>query len=143
MGVRQPVVGGLPLIKEDFPKVGGKDVNGSIAPATFWPSMPRPGVAEFVSAYRKRAAPKKLPPDPVVMDVNLHDEMTLIAHLIPKMGITNKPGDLAKDREKLMKGLSATRDYEGLGGRLGFNKDGDALRGIFVLMAKDGKWVKV
>ncbi|MFQ5914626.1 MAG: ABC transporter substrate-binding protein [Nitrospinota bacterium] len=143
MGVGQPIVGGSPLIKEDFPVTGGKDVNGTIAPATFWPSMPRPGVAEFVAAYRKRAAAKKLPPDPVVMDVNIYDEMMLIAHLISKAGITNNPKDLAGDREKLMKGLSATRDYAGLAGRLGFNEDGDALRDIFVLMAKDGKWVKV
>ncbi|MFQ5692341.1 MAG: ABC transporter substrate-binding protein [Nitrospinota bacterium] len=143
VGVNQPIVGGTPLIKEDLPKVGGKAVNGTIAPATFWPSMPRPGVPEFVAAYKKRAAAKKLPPDPVMMDVNMYDEMMLIADLIPRVGVTNKPGDLASDREKLMKGLAATTNFQGLAGRVGFNKDGDGVKDIFVLMAKDGQWVKV
>jgi branched-chain amino acid transport system substrate-binding protein len=57
-----------------------------------------------------------------------------------KTGVTNNPGDVAQDREKIMKGLSTIKDFNGIVGPVSFNADGDATKPIFVAKIKDGRW---
>jgi hypothetical protein len=42
-----------------------------------------------------------------------------------------------------MQGLTETRAFPGLAGRFGFNKDGDGVKDICVMMVKGGRWVQV
>jgi branched-chain amino acid transport system substrate-binding protein len=67
----------------------------------------------------------------------------LLAHLIIQTGVTNRPEDLAADRERLMRGLTQTKDWPGLDGPVGFNDDGDGLRPIYVLLAQNGQWTRL
>ena len=59
------------------------------------------------------------------------------------MGVTNRPEDLAKDREKIMKGLTETKAFPGVEGRVGFDKNGDGVVQVYVIEVRDGKWVEV
>ena len=56
------------------------------------------------------------------------------------MGVTNNSGEVALDREKIMKGLSTIKDFKGIVGPVAFNADGDADKPIFVAEIKDGGW---
>jgi branched-chain amino acid transport system substrate-binding protein len=137
-GLGHPVVGGSPFNNEYFPTRGGKDVEGTMAPCTYHHSIaPR----EFVEEFSKRAREKGFdPPEPVMYDANVYDSIFFIKYAIEKMGVTNKPEDLARDRELVMKGLSSIKDFKGLVGPVAFNEDGDADKPVFVAEIKDGKW---
>jgi len=138
-GLKQPVVGGSPFINEYFPKQGGADVEGTVAPCTFHHSIaPKKFVEEFV----KRAKAKGFdPPEPVMYDANVYETIHFLKYVMERMGVTNKPEDLAKDRELVMKGLSTIKDFKGIVGPVAFNEEGDADKPIFVAEIKGGAWV--
>jgi branched-chain amino acid transport system substrate-binding protein len=138
-GLTQNIVGGSPLIHENLPKLGGKAANGTFAPCTFHYSI---APTRFVSEFVKRAKAKGFKVTaPIMYDVNVYDSVYIMKYVIEKMGVTNKPEDLKKDREKIMKGLTNIKDFRGIVGPVAFNKDGDGTKPIFVAEARDGVWV--
>jgi hypothetical protein len=54
--------------------------------------------------------------------------------------VTNKPADLASDRTKIMEGLIALKGFQGLASKIEFNQEGDAVRDVYVVKAKEGQW---
>jgi branched-chain amino acid transport system substrate-binding protein len=142
-GVRQPVVGGNPLMHELFPQQGGDAVEGTIVPSFFWVGSPEPRVQALVRKFAQKAQPAGLPATIEMINVNTYDAMHLVADIMRKQTISNKPEDLAADREKIMKALTATKDWPGVAGKLGFNEDGDGVKDIYVFMVKGGKWTKL
>jgi len=142
-GVKQPMVGGNPLMHELFAQQAGGAAEGTIAPSFFWPGDPNPRVQALVRKFAAKAPGVGLPPTPEQTNVNAYEALLLLADIMKKGEVTNRPEDLAGDREKIMKGLTATRDWPGVAGRIGFNADGDGVKDIYVFMVKGGKWVKV
>jgi len=137
-GLSQPLVGGSPFINEYFPKRGGKDAEGTFAPCTFHYSI---APTSFVTEFVRRAKEKGLdPPEPIMYDHNVYDAIYFIKYAIETMGVTNKPEDLAADREKIMKGLSEIKDFRGIVGPVAFNEAGDADKPVFVAEIKGGQW---
>lgn len=61
---------------------------------------------------------------PAYYPVNAYDAVFMIVEAIKKTGVTNKPEDLAKDREKIMKYLATLRDFKGVASK-GFNEESD------------------
>jgi branched-chain amino acid transport system substrate-binding protein len=138
-GLNQKLVGGSPFINEYFPKRGGEAVEGTFAPCTFHHSI---APTRFVDEFIKRAKAKRFdPPEPIMYDNNVYDAIYFIKYAIEKMGVTNKPGDLAQDREKIMKGLSDLKDFRGIVGPVRFNAAGDGDKPVFVAEIKGGRWV--
>jgi len=138
-GLNQPLVGGSPFINEYFPKRGGRDADGTFAPCTFHFSI---AAEKFVDEFVKRAKAKGFePPEPIMYDANVYDSIYFLKYVIEKMGVTNRPEDLAKDREKIMKGLSTIRDFKGIVGPAAFNADGDADKPVFVAEIKESRWL--
>jgi branched-chain amino acid transport system substrate-binding protein len=137
-GFKQNLVGGSPFINEYFPQRGGKDVEGTFAPCTFHYSIsPRGFVDKFVKIAKAKGFS---PPEPIMYDNNVYDAIYFLKYAMEQMGVTNNPGDIAQDREKIMKGLSTIKDFKGLVGPVAFNADGDADKPIFVAEIKDGGW---
>jgi branched-chain amino acid transport system substrate-binding protein len=137
-GFKQHLVGGSPFINEYFPQKGGKDVEGTFAPATFHHSIAPKG---FVQKFVKNAKAKGFaPPEPIMYDINVYDAIYFLKYAMEKMGVTNNPGEVALDREKIMKGLTTIKDFKGIVGPVAFNADGDADKPIFVAEIKDGGW---
>ena len=137
-GLKQPLVGGSPFINEYFPKQGGADAEGTIAPCTFHYSI---APKKFVDEFVKRAKAKGYdPPEPVMYDANVYESIHFLKYVMEKMGVSNKPEDLAKDRELIMKGLSTIKDFNGIVGPVAFAEDGDADKPVFVAEIKAGGW---
>ncbi len=137
-GFTQPLVGGSPFINEYFPQKGGKDVEGTFAPCTFHYSIaPKGFVEKFVAIAKAKGFE---PPEPIMYDNNVYDAIYFLKHAMEKMGVTNKPDEIAQDREKIMNGLSTIKDFKGIVGPVAFNADGDADKPIFVAEIKDGGW---
>ena len=143
-GLRQMMVGGNPLFNDSFLKNGGPSVDGTIVPTTFYSGLPDPRVQEFVERFRERARAANLPiTDPDFSDVHVYDDLHLLADIIRRARVTNRPQDLEQDRERIRQALSVTRDWPGLAGTVGFNEDGDGLRPVYVVKADGGRWVGV
>ena len=137
-GITQPLMSGVTIVSEYLIKQGGKAVEGTLAPTTFWPQMS--GVVQrFVRDFHKRSGGVY----PCVQDAHVYDNIYLLSHIIETMGVTNKPEDLAKDREKIMKGLTKTKAFPGVEGSVGFNEDGDGVVQVYVIEVRDGRWAIV
>jgi branched-chain amino acid transport system substrate-binding protein len=143
-GLSQPMVAGSPVFNDSFLRYGGALVDGTIVPTTFYSGLPDRRVQDWVTRFRDRARDALAPViDPDFGDVNVYNTVHLLAHLIIQTGVTNRPEDLAADRERLMRGLTQTKDWPGLDGPVGFNDDGDGLRPIYVLLAQNGQWTRL
>ena len=142
-GLAQPVIGGSPLNSELIHTQGGAATEGTFTPSTFWPDLPNPRAKQFVEKFRARAAAAGLTPNPEYMDANAYDTVFILLETMKRMGITNRPADLAKDRELIMTGLNTSKGFEGIAGKVAFDASGDALKDIHVLKAQGGRWVKV
>lgn len=143
-GLNQPMVGGNPLMSLQFPRKGGKAAEGVFTSSEFYYWMEKPKVQKFTKEFIKRAKAKGIdPPEPLQFDVNVYDAIYMLAHVIKQNGITNKPADLARDRELIMKGLTDLKDFPGLASKIRFNDKGDAVRDVYVVKAKGGEWVLV
>jgi branched-chain amino acid transport system substrate-binding protein len=137
-GLSQPLMSGVTIVNEYLIKQAGSAAEGIMAPTTFWPQMP--GVVQrFVREFSKRAGGVF----PTVQDAHCYDNMYLLTHIMETMDVTNKPEDLAKDREKIMKGLAATKDFQGVEGLVGFDQNGDGVVQVYVIEVKNGRWVEV
>jgi branched-chain amino acid transport system substrate-binding protein len=142
-GVKQPLVGGNPLMNELFPEQAGPAGEGTVAPSFFWAGSPEPRVQKLVAAFAARAKPAGLPTTIEMINVNTYEAVHMLADVMKKSGVTNRPADLAADRERIMKALTNTTAWPGVMGRSGFNADGDGVKDVYVFMVKDGKWLKV
>ena len=143
-GLNQPMVGGNPLMSLQFPRKGGKAAEGVFTSSEFYYWMEKPKVQKFTKEFIKRAKAKGIdPPEPLQFDVNVYDAIYMLAHVIKEKGVTNKPEDLAKDRELIMKGLTDLKDFPGLASKIRFNDKGDAVRDVYVVKAQGGEWVLV
>lgn len=143
-GVNQPMVGGNPLMSLQFPRKGGKAAEGVFTSSEFYYWMEKPRVQAFTKEFIKRAKAKGIdPPEPLQFDVNVYDAIYMLAHAIKQNGITNKPSDLARDRELIMKGLTDLKDFDGLASKIKFNDQGDAVRDVYVVKAQGTEWVLV
>jgi branched-chain amino acid transport system substrate-binding protein len=137
-GITQPIFGGATIVNEYLIKQAGKSAEGIMAPSTFWPQMP--GKTQvFVKAFVGKSKGDL----PTIQDAHSYDNVYLLKHIIETAGVTNKPEDLEQDREKIMKGLTATKAFPGIEGTVGFNDEGDGVVQIYVIEVKNGKWVQV
>jgi branched-chain amino acid transport system substrate-binding protein len=143
-GLNQPMMGGNPLMSLQFPRKGGKAAEGVFTSAEFYYWMDTPKVQKFTKEFVKRAKAKGIdPPEPLQFDVNVYDAIYMLAHVMKGKGITNKSGDLARDRELIMKGLTELQGFQGLARKGQFNKNGDAVGDVYVVKAQGGEWVLV
>ena len=143
-GVKQPMMGGNPLMSMQFPRKGGKAAEGVFTSAEFYYWMDTPKVQKFTKEFIKRAKAKGIdPPEPLQFDVNVYDAIYMLADVMKGKGITNKSADLVRDREMIMQGLTELKGFQGLARKGQFNKNGDAVGDVYVVKAQGGEWVLV
>ena len=140
-GFTKPVIGGSPLISSAILKATPEIP--IVAPATFYASMPgeRPQkfVAELTPLLRKESG---LPQDiePSMYDANIYEIVGMYLDAVRRAGVTGKPEDLEKDRERIRDHLTKLQNFQGLGGPIAFNKDGDAVKAFYVVLGQNGAW---
>jgi len=144
-GMKQPFFGTAPIVEGELPQKGGKAVAGTFAGTIWHLGVDTPASREFVKAYKNRAKDMYSGPYTATPDyypVNSYDAVYMIVSGIKSKGVTNKPGDLEKDRAKIMQYMTNLKDFKGVASR-GFNDVGDGLKDVHVLEIKDGQWKAV
>lgn len=139
MGITTPFTGGLDLVSPRFTELGGKDVEGIyLVHSIFIVGNPDPRMQEFIDKVKKRTG--KVPGGGYL---RMYDTVYMTKYIIEKMGVTNKPGDLVKDRERIRKGWENLKDYRGLEGLTSMNEKGDGEKQVYYLIVKDGAFQRL
>jgi branched-chain amino acid transport system substrate-binding protein len=140
-GVVKPVVGSTQLISSAILKAAPEIP--IVAPATFYASMPGDKPEKFVKELtpllRKVSG---LPPEiePSMYDANIYEIGSIYIEAIKNAGVTGKPEDLEADRTKIRDYLAKLTGFAGLGGPIGFNENGDAIKAFYVVQGQNGTW---
>lgn len=140
-GLIKPVVGATQLISSAILKAAPEIP--VIAPATFYATMTGPAPEKFTATLtpllrKESGLPKDI--EPSMYDANIYEIVSMYIDAIKKTGVTGKPTDLEADRTKIRDHLAKLEGFAGLGGPIGFNDDGDAIKAFYVLQGQNGAW---
>lgn len=138
-GMDQPVIGGACAGAPGYIELGGKATEGSYMSTAAWMDDPDPRIQEFVQKVRARNGNKQFP----YSAPRGYDTMYITKTCVEKSDVTNKPGDLAADRDKIRECWANLKDYPGVSGVTTMNEVGDGTAGVRVLKVVDGKYVDV
>ncbi|MBI3091512.1 MAG: ABC transporter substrate-binding protein [Candidatus Tectomicrobia bacterium] len=131
------IIGGIPLGSAQFITLGGEAVENAYVVSSFWDGNPTPFIKQFIDKFIA-AHPQQQPPNDT--SANAYDTVYITKKIIEAGGVTNKPEDLASDREKIRRGWESLKDYPGVGGTMTLNKDGDAEKEGYLLQVRGGKF---
>jgi len=140
-GLIKPVVGATQLISSAILKAAPEIP--IVAPATFYATMkgekPEKFVKDLQPLLRKTNG---LPPEiePSMYDANIYETVSMYIDAVKKAGVTGKPEDLEADRTKIRDYMAKLVGFAGLGGPIGFNDDGDAIKAFYVVQGQNGAW---
>jgi branched-chain amino acid transport system substrate-binding protein len=140
-GLIKPVVGATQLISSAILKAAPEIP--IVAPATFYATMkgdkPQKFVKDLQPLLRKTSG---LPPEiePSMYDANIYEIVSMYIDAVKKAGVTGKPEDLAADRTKIRDYMAKLVGFPGLGGPIGFNDDGDAIKAFYIVQGQNGAW---
>ncbi|MGH2392926.1 MAG: ABC transporter substrate-binding protein [Candidatus Limnocylindria bacterium] len=138
-GLTQPIVAGLGVMDPRFIELAGPAAEGVMTVNDFWVDNPAPAVASWVSEYKQRS-----PTPPSNAAALMYDTLDIVRSCAEKSGLSGKPDDLDRDRERMRDCLAKIKDYPApVTGPTTFNADGDALRQPVVLVVKNGKFESV
>ena len=139
-GMKQPFLADVPTVSPEFVKLGGEAVEGTYAPTDFWAGNPDPKVQDFVKKFKQEYGQDK---DPHTTTGCFYDAVYAARSIVGKAGLSGKPADLQKDREKIRDGWASLKDFAGdATGKTTIDKDGDAWKAFYTLTVKSGQWVK-
>jgi branched-chain amino acid transport system substrate-binding protein len=138
-GVNAHFIGGACNSTPGLIEVGDKAVEGYVGSTAAWiQGNPDPRVVKFVAEFKKRSPAGK---DPTYGGLRAYDNMYIIKKIIEAEGVTNKPGDLEKDREKIRNGWAKLKDYPGIAGKTTMDSVGDGAGEVNSIMVQNGKYV--
>jgi branched-chain amino acid transport system substrate-binding protein len=140
-GLIKPVVGATQLISSAILKAAPEIP--IIAPATFYATMkgdkPEKFVNELQPLLRKTSGlPAEI--EPSMYDANIYEIVSIYIDAIKAAGVSGKPEDLEADRTKIRDYVAKLVAFPGLGGPIGFNDDGDAIKAFYILQGENGAW---
>jgi branched-chain amino acid transport system substrate-binding protein len=140
-GLVKPVIGGTPLISSAILKAGPEIP--LVAPATFYATQKGERTEKFVAELQPLLRKESgLPPEiePSMYDANIYEIVNMYVAAVKAAGVSGKPEDLEADRAKIRDHLAALKSFQGLGGPISFNEDGDAVKAFYIVQGQNGAW---
>jgi branched-chain amino acid transport system substrate-binding protein len=138
-GLKVPFVAGAATSTPGFVKIAGKAADGTYLSTAAWIDDPRPAAASYLKKYRAASGGK----DPNYGGPRSYDNIYLFKHCIETTGATNKPADLASDREKIRDCMAKTKNFPGAAGDVTFDEHGDGTGITAILKVENGKYVNI
>ena len=138
-GLVKPVVGATQLISSAILKAAPEIP--IVAPATFYATMKDERAQTFVSKLQpllRKTAGLGNDIEPSMYDANIYEIGSMYVEALKKAGVTGR--DLDADRAKVREFMAGLSHFEGLGGPISFNEDGDAVKAFYVLQGQNGSW---
>ncbi len=138
-GVNTRIVGGTTIADPELPKrMAGAGETLTIG-TTFFPEVNEKTRA-FTAEFAKRATAAGLPRnEPNQFDASVYDIVYLYAEAMNNAKATGDAGKLKQEREAVRDALAKIRNLPLLEGAISFT-DGDAVKPVYILEVKSGKW---
>ncbi|MEP9347852.1 ABC transporter substrate-binding protein [Xanthobacter sp. KR7-225] len=138
-GVKTRLVGGTTIADPELPKrMDGAGETLTIG-TTFFPEVNAETKA-FAAEFAKRTKAAGYPrTDPNQMDASVYDIVYLYAEAMKRAGVTGDKTKVAAERTAIRDQLAKLKDFPALEGAISFT-DGDAVKPVYILEVKDGKW---
>lgn len=140
-GFVKPVIGGTPLISSAILRAA-PDIP-IIAPATFYASMEGERAQAFIAKLHPLLRETSGLPDsiePSMYDANIYENVSMFIEAVKNGGVTGEPDRVSEDRVKVREYLERMDGFEGLGGLIRFNENGDAIKTFYIVLGQNGKW---
>lgn len=125
LGVTATILGEEGFDTPKFLEIAGPAAEGVYIVTNLDRDDPRPVVQQFIAEYRARF---KMEPD--MVGASNYDAFMVLADAIRRAGST--------DPEAIRRALAATREFEGLTGRLTFTPGRETIKPVQVQVVKDG-----
>jgi branched-chain amino acid transport system substrate-binding protein len=138
-GLNITVIGGACAGSPGFIEIGGKAAEGSYMSTAAWLDDPRPEV----QAYLKKIVAKNNGKQPPYGGPRAYDIIYSYKHCIEASGVTNKPADLATDRDKIRGCLAGLKKFPGVAGEITMDENRDGAGSSAILKVINGKYVNV
>lgn len=118
----------------------GANGNGTVIPTTFFGGI-NDKAKKFEEEFVKRAKAAGIERTAASQfDAAAYDIVMFYAHAMKEGKVTGDPAKLAEERTKVRDILRAMPPYPALEGPISFGKNGDALKPVYIIEMKDGKW---
>jgi branched-chain amino acid transport system substrate-binding protein len=130
LGITVPLIGGDGWDSPRLWEIGGEALNGCYFSNHYSVDDPSPAVQKFVADYRKR-----FNQTPDALAALGYDAARILADAMTRAGATS--GDKVRDA------LSATKDFQGVTGKITINSERNAVKPAVVLKIENGKFVYV
>ena len=138
-GIKAPMLGGACNSTPGLIEIGGEAVEGYFGSTAAWiGGNPDPRMVKYLEKFKARSPGGKAPP---YGGPRSYDNIYIIKKIMEEEGVTNKPGDLAKDRDKIRQGWEKLKDFNGISGVTTMDKNGDGVGGVRTLVVEGGKFM--
>jgi branched-chain amino acid transport system substrate-binding protein len=137
----KPVIGGTPLISSAILKAAPEIP--VVAPATFYAGMKDAKAVKFVAELQpllRKESGLSQDIEPSMYDANIYEIVSMYVDAVKTAAITGKAENLEADRAKVRDYMADLKGFEGLGGPIHFNADGDAVKRFFIVQGENGAW---
>jgi branched-chain amino acid transport system substrate-binding protein len=135
------IIAGSTINDPDLPLRMGKDGNGTVIPSTFFADL-NDGTRKFAAEFTRRARAANMERHlPAQFDAATYDIVLYYAWAMKEGKVTGDPKRLAEERTAIRDALKRMKDFTALEGSVSFGEDNDALKPVYVLEIRDGKWL--
>lgn len=127
LGITAPLLGGDGWDSPKLFEIGGKAIEGSYVSNHYSTDDPSPAIQKFVTDYKK-----KYGATPDAIAALAYDAAKILADAIRRAGTTEGP--------KVRDAIAATRDFQGVTGKITIDKERNAVKPAVVLKVAGGKF---
>jgi len=127
LGIQQPIFGGDGWESAKLIEIGGADVEGTYFSTHFSPEEKTPNIENFVKKFEA-----KYHATPDAMAALGYDSAMVLVEAIKRAGTTDGP--------KLREAIAATKDHDGVTGKITLDAQRNATKSAVILTVKDGKF---
>jgi len=138
-GLNVPIVGGACAGAPGYIEIAGKAAEGTYMSTAAWLDDPRPEV----QAYVKKITAKLNGAQPPYSGPRAYDIIYSYKHCMEKSGVSNKPGELEQDRNKIRECLGTLKNFPGVAGEITMDEVRDGAGSSAILKVVNGKYVNM
>jgi branched-chain amino acid transport system substrate-binding protein len=139
-GVKGRLVAGSTIGDSELAVRMGKDGNGTVIPTTFYSGI-SDKARNFDEELKKRMKAMGIDRSGASQfEAATYDIVLMYAYAMKKRNVTGDPSKLAEERTAIRDELRSMKDFPALEGPISFGKNGDALKPIYVIEMRDGRW---
>jgi branched-chain amino acid transport system substrate-binding protein len=143
-GHKGRMLGGSSNADAELPARMGPNGEGTLITSTFFSGLDDERTRDFVMKFEAKLKEKGEPVvEPSQFDAASYDIVSMFAYAMAQANVTGDRDKRVAERTAVRDQLRKLTKFPALVGPLSINSDGDALKVIYVLEAKAGRWVLI